>query len=84
MCLCDGLWAAFAMPHAVVGRQAELLAGAQLWVVLNPSGLNARSSLADVASAYHEVRSRPGFTSPVTLTRLPHYETRVGDAGRVQ
>jgi double-stranded uracil-DNA glycosylase len=46
---------AFARPKAVVGRQPGLFAGTQLWVVPNPSGLNAHSSLADLAAAYREV-----------------------------
>src|SRR5690606_34135185 len=36
---------AFERKDAVVGRQPELIAGAQLWVVPNPSGLNAHASL---------------------------------------
>src|SRR5687768_13103447 len=38
---------AFAQPAAVPGRQAEDLAGAALWVLPNPSGLNANHQLAD-------------------------------------
>ena len=45
---------AFARPRAVVGKQDEELGGAQLWVVPNPSGLNAHSSLDDLAAAYRE------------------------------
>ncbi len=45
---------AFAQPKARVGRQPDGMAGAQLWVVPNPSGLNAHASLADLASAYRE------------------------------
>lgn len=52
---------AFAMPKAVVGRQPGQLAGAQLWVVPNPSGLNAHSSLADLAAAYREVAIAAGL-----------------------
>jgi double-stranded uracil-DNA glycosylase len=56
---------AFGRPKAVPGRQAEDLAGAQLWVVPNPSGLNAHSSLADLAVAYGEVAEAAG----VEITR---------------
>ena len=52
---------AFAMPDAVVGRQPGLFAGAQLWVVPNPSGRNAHSSLADIAAAYREAAIAAGL-----------------------
>jgi double-stranded uracil-DNA glycosylase len=52
---------AFAKPKAISGRQPEDLAGAQLWVVANPSGLNAHSSLADLATAYREVAVAAGL-----------------------
>ncbi|MFF0142093.1 mismatch-specific DNA-glycosylase [Streptomyces sp. NPDC005227] len=52
---------AFAVPKAHVGRQPSLFAGAQLWVVPNPSGLNAHSSLADLAVAYREVAVAAGL-----------------------
>jgi double-stranded uracil-DNA glycosylase len=42
---------AFTMPKASTGRQPGLFAGTQLWVVPNPSGLNAHSSLADLSAA---------------------------------
>jgi TDG/mug DNA glycosylase family protein len=51
---------AFGQPKAGVGRQPDDLAGAQLWVVPNPSGLNAHSSLADLAAAYREVAVAAG------------------------
>jgi TDG/mug DNA glycosylase family protein len=47
--------AAYSRPRAVAGKQPETLGGAQLWVVPNPSGLNAHSSLAALAAAYREV-----------------------------
>jgi TDG/mug DNA glycosylase family protein len=45
---------AFALPRAVVGRQPESLGPAALWVVPNPSGLNAHESVASLAAAYAE------------------------------
>lgn len=51
---------AFDRPHARTGRQPEDLGGAQLWVVPNPSGLNAHSQLADLAAAYREVAEAAG------------------------
>lgn len=41
---------AFGRPKAVAGRQAEDLAGAQLWVLPNPSGLNAHTKPAEHAA----------------------------------
>ena len=55
---------AFGRPKASVGRQPEDIAGAQLWVVPNPSGLNAHASLADLAVAYREVAVAAGVLSP--------------------
>lgn len=42
----------FGRPKAVAGRQQELLAGAELWAVPNPSGLNAHDTVASLAQAY--------------------------------
>jgi TDG/mug DNA glycosylase family protein len=53
---------AFGRPRARAGRQPEDLAGAQLWVVPNPSGLNAHSQLDDLAAAYGEVAAAAGIT----------------------
>ncbi|HEX6954445.1 MAG TPA: mismatch-specific DNA-glycosylase [Agromyces sp.] len=44
----------FDRPRAKAGRQEERLAGAELWVVPNPSGLNAHATVADLARAYAE------------------------------
>jgi TDG/mug DNA glycosylase family protein len=41
-------------PKAVLGRQPDDLEGAQLWVVPNPSGLNAHQTVATLAEAYAE------------------------------
>lgn len=43
---------AFGARTAVMGRQPDDLAGAQLWVVPNPSGLNAHETVASLATAY--------------------------------
>lgn len=42
----------FARPKARAGRQTERLADAELWVVPNPSGLNAHDTIASLAAAY--------------------------------
>ncbi|MEX1177368.1 MAG: mismatch-specific DNA-glycosylase [Nitriliruptor sp.] len=51
---------AFARPAAVAGRQAERLAGAELWVVPNPSGLNAHETTDTLAARYREVAEAAG------------------------
>lgn len=43
---------AFGRPRATVGRQPEPLGDAILWVVPNPSGLNAHDTVASLAVAY--------------------------------
>ena len=43
---------AFGRPKAQAGEQPEDLAGARLWVVPNPSGLNAHETIATLAEAY--------------------------------
>jgi len=43
---------AFARPKTAVGAQLETLGGARLWVVPNPSGLNAHETVASLAAAY--------------------------------
>jgi TDG/mug DNA glycosylase family protein len=52
---------AFAEPQAVVGRQPRSLGGAELWVVPNPSGLNAHATLASLAADYREVAIAAGI-----------------------
>jgi TDG/mug DNA glycosylase family protein len=43
---------AFAQPKATAGRQDERLGDAELWVLPNPSGLNAHETVATLATAY--------------------------------
>lgn len=52
--------AAFGVPRATVGRQPEPLAGAELWVVPNPSGLNAHDTVQSLATAYGEAARAAG------------------------
>jgi TDG/mug DNA glycosylase family protein len=47
---------AFGRPKAKLGRQPEGLAGADLWVLPNPSGLNAHYRQEDFARLFREVR----------------------------
>jgi TDG/mug DNA glycosylase family protein len=45
---------AFSRPKAPSGEQPDGLVGARLWVVPNPSGLNAHETIASLAAAYAE------------------------------
>jgi TDG/mug DNA glycosylase family protein len=44
----------FQRPKAALGLQPEKLAGAELWVLPNPSGLNAHYDLDRLATSYRE------------------------------
>ena len=46
---------AFNRPKAVVGKQEELLCGAIIWVLPNPSGLNAHYQLEALKRVYEEL-----------------------------
>ncbi len=48
--------AAFARPHGDIGLQEEPVAGRPVWVLPNPSGLNAHYKPADFARVYTEAR----------------------------
>ena len=51
---------AFRRPKAVMGRQEKTLGGAALWVVPNPSGLNAHETVDSLATAYAEAARAAG------------------------
>ncbi|MFI9817453.1 G/U mismatch-specific DNA glycosylase [Saccharothrix variisporea] len=48
---------AFGRPRAVVGPQPESIASSRLWVVPNPSGLNAHYRLDDFVEVFRRLRS---------------------------
>jgi TDG/mug DNA glycosylase family protein len=54
--------AGFGHPRAALGRQADPLDGSVLWVVPNPSGLNAHATVATLAAAYRAVGKAAGIT----------------------
>jgi double-stranded uracil-DNA glycosylase len=56
--------AAFGLRRAVPGRQPADLAGAELWVVPNPSGLNAHETIATLSEAYAEAARAAGLPIP--------------------
>jgi len=47
---------AFRRPRAAVGPQPEGLAGARLWVLPNPSGLQARYQVPEMVALYSRLR----------------------------
>lgn len=46
----------FGRPHAVVGLQEQRVGGRPVWVLPNPSGLNAHYTPADFARLYEQAR----------------------------
>ncbi|MHB1930513.1 MAG: uracil-DNA glycosylase family protein, partial [Acidimicrobiales bacterium] len=52
--------AALRRPRAAVGEQAERVAGARLWVLPNPSGLQAHYQVPDMAVLYGALRTEAG------------------------
>ncbi len=47
---------AFRQPKAKMGRQADSFQNALLWILPNPSGLNAHYQLADLKQVYQELQ----------------------------
>ena len=54
---------AFRRSQSVAGRQPEGLAGAELWLLPNPSGLNANHQLPDLVRAFRALRRAAGRSS---------------------
>jgi TDG/mug DNA glycosylase family protein len=50
--------AAFSQPKAKLGEQDERLAGSLLWLLPNPSGLNAHFQARDFARLFRELKDR--------------------------
>ena len=53
---------AFGRPKATAGRQPERIAGAALWVLPNPSGLNAHTRPADHAAGLRRAAEAAGLS----------------------
>ena len=51
---------AFARPRAVVGPQPEAIGGSKLWLLPNPSGLQAHYQLPDLVEAFTALREAAG------------------------
>jgi TDG/mug DNA glycosylase family protein len=62
---------AFGRRRATIGRQEEMLGGAGLWVLPNPSGLNAHYQLPALARLYGELRAavHAGEEAPRKVSR---------------
>ncbi len=56
--------AAFGDRKAMAGRQPRMLGAAELWVVPNPSGLNAHDTVGSLAGAYARVGVAAGLLPP--------------------
>ncbi|MGQ0640877.1 MAG: G/U mismatch-specific DNA glycosylase [Gemmatimonadaceae bacterium] len=54
--------AAFARPKAALGLQPERIGETELWLLPNPSGLNANYQLADLERLFGELRVHVGPT----------------------
>ena len=52
---------AFGRPRAGIGRQEDPLAGAEVWALPNPSGLNAHYQLDELAALYRRAASAAGI-----------------------
>ncbi len=57
---------AFREPKAVTGEHTEGFEGSRLWVVPNPSGLNAHETVATLAAAYAAPARAAGIVAPRT------------------
>ena len=53
---------AFGVPGATTGPQAQTLGGVELWVVPNPSGLNAHETVESLAGWYGKAAAAAGLT----------------------
>lgn len=51
---------ALGLPRAGIGPQADALAASRVWVLPNPSGLNAHYQLADLGRLFAELRAALG------------------------
>ena len=61
---------AFERPNATVGRQDERIGDAALWVLPNPSGLNAHYQLPELVRLFEGFREAIGYTQGVLTKGL--------------
>ncbi len=67
--------AAFGRAKAVVGRQAERIGEAELWVLPNPSGLNAHYQLPGLIELFRAFREDAGLSRIATVQPIPRPAT---------
>ena len=60
---------AFERPRAVLGRQQERVGGAELWVLPNPSGLNAHHQPAVLAEWFRHAAAAAGVIARSAVVR---------------
>ncbi len=65
---------AFARPRAAIGPQDERLGPARLWILPNPSGLNASWTAPRLAEAFRELRAAVGEGAGATAIPEPARE----------
>lgn len=58
----------FGQKKAKIGRQEETIGDTQVWILPNPSGLNAHYQLADLARLYAQIRGEADASSAEFLT----------------
>jgi TDG/mug DNA glycosylase family protein len=63
--------AAFAAPRAAVGLQDERLGDTRIWVLPNPSGLNAHWQLPAMVEEYARLRAAAGVTAGAARPDAP-------------
>jgi double-stranded uracil-DNA glycosylase len=60
----DAYRVAFRQPRAMIGEQPQLLSGARIWLLPNPSGLQARYGLPDMVIMFAALRQVAGIPEP--------------------
>jgi len=55
---------AFGRPRARIGEQPERIGDARVWLLPNPSGLNANHQLPDLSARFAELATAAGFGRP--------------------
>lgn len=60
----DAFRTAFGAKKAALGRQPDLLEGAEVWVLPNPSGLNAHYQLRDLARLFAQLKAHVDAFTP--------------------
>ena len=80
----DAYRVAFRRPRAMIGEQPQLLSGARIWLLPNPSGLQARYGLPDMVIMFTALRQVAGIPEPARTRPVirkprpgvPHGEAR--------